>query len=125
MKKRLLTMSVLAALSGHLMADEFGYMVFTLNDGTMKSITANGLTLSFTDGNLSAKSGNNELTIPLNSLKVMAFSKNGVTAIGDTMADDDSEEIYDLQGNRVTRAEMRKGVYIIKTKNRTYKVNIR
>ena len=125
MKKRLLTMSVLAALSGHLMADEFGYMVFTLNDGTMKSITTNGLTLSFTDGNLSAKSGNNELTIPLNSLKVMAFSKNGVTAIGDTMADDDSEEIYDLQGNRVTRAEMRKGVYIIKTKNRTYKVNIR
>lgn len=125
MKKRLLTMSVLAALSGHLMADEFGYMVFTLNDGTMKSITANGLTLSFTDGNLSAKSGNNELTIPLNSLKVMAFSKNGVTAIGDTMADDDSEEIYDLQGHRVTRAEMRKGVYIIKTKNKTYKVNIR
>ena len=125
MKKRLLTMSALAALSGHLMADEFGYMVFTLNDGTMKSITANGLTLSFTDGNLSAKSGNNELTIPLNSLKVMAFSKNGVTAIGDTMADDDSEEIYDLQGHRVTRAEMRKGVYIIKTKNRTYKVNIR
>ena len=125
MKKRLLTMSVLAALSGPLMADEFGYMVFTLNDGTMKSITANGLTLSFTDGNLSAKSGNNELTIPLNSLKVMAFSKNGVTAIGDTMADDDSEEIYDLQGHRVTRAEMRKGVYIIKTKNRTYKVNIR
>ena len=102
-----------------------GYMVFTLNDGTMKSITASGLTLSFTDGNLSAKSGNNELTIPLNSLKVMAFSKNGVTAIGDTMADDDSEEIYDLQGHRVTRAEMRKGVYIIKTKNRTYKVNIR
>lgn len=125
MKKRLLTMSVLAALSGHLMADEFGYMVFTLNDGTMKSITASGLTLSFTDGNLSAKSGNNELTIPLNSLKVMAFSKNGVTAIGDTMAYDDSEEIYDLQGHRVTRAEMRKGVYIIKTKNRTYKVNIR
>lgn len=125
MKKRLLTMSVLAALSGHLMADEFGYMVFTLNDGTMKSITASGLTLSFTDGNLSAKSGNNELTIPLNSLKVMAFSKNGVTAIGDTMADDDSEEIYDLQGHRITRAEMRKGVYIIKTKNRTYKVNIR
>lgn len=125
MKKRLLTMSVLAALSGHLMADEFGYMVFTLNDGTMKSITASGLTLSFTDGNLSAKSGNNELTIPLNSLKVMAFSKNCVTAIGDTMADDDSEEIYDLQGHRVTRAEMRKGVYIIKTKNKTYKLNIR
>lgn len=125
MKKRLLTMSVLAALSGHLMADEFGYMVFTLNDGTMKSITASGLTLSFTDGNLSAKSGNNELTIPLNSLKVMAFSKNCVTAIGETMAYDDSEEIYDLKGHRVTRAEMRKGVYIIKTKNRTYKVNIR
>ena len=118
-------MTMLAALGGTLMADEYGYMVFKLSDGTTKSITASGLILSFSNGNLSAKSGNNELTIPLNNLNKMAFSKDSVTGIGDSMADDGTEEIYDLHGHRVTRAEMRKGVYIIKTKNRTYKVNVR
>ena len=118
-------MSVLAALSVHLMADEYGYMVFTLNDGTTQSIAANGLSLSFAGGNMTAKNGTEALTISLNSLNAMAFSKNGATAINNAMTDDDSEDIYDLQGHRVTRAEMRKGVYIIKTKNRTYKVNVR
>ena len=125
MKKRLLSMSVLAALSVHLMADEYGYMVFTLNDGTTQSIAANGLSLSFAGGNMTAKNGTEALTISLNSLNAMEFSKNGVTGINDAMTVDNSEEIYDLQGHRVTRAEMRKGVYIIKTKNRTYKVNVR
>ena len=125
MKKRLLTMSVLAALSGQLMADDYGYMVFTLTDGTTKVIASNGLNMSLADGSLTAKSGGDELTIPLNSLKAMAFSKGATTVIDASVTDDGTEEIYDLQGHRVTRAQMRKGVYIIKTKNRTYKVNVR
>lgn len=118
-------MSVLAALSGQLMADDYGYMVFTLTDGTTKVIASNGLNMSLADGSLTAKSGGDELTIPLNSLKAMAFSKGATTVIDASVTDDGTEEIYDLQGHRVTRAQMRKGVYIIKTKNRTYKVNVR
>ena len=125
MKKRLLTMTMLAALSGQLMADEYGYMVFTLTDGTTQSITASGLSLSFADGSLTAQNGSKTLTIPLGNLKTMAFSKDGQSGVDAVTTDDGDEEIYDLQGHRVTRAQMRKGVYIIKTKNRTYKVNIR
>ena len=118
-------MTMLAALSGHLMADEYGYMVFTLTDGTTQSITANGLSLSFTGGNLTACNGTEMLTIALTSLKTMAFSKGGTTGIDATTTDNGTKEIFDLQGHRVTSAQMRKGVYIIKTKNRTYKVNVR
>jgi len=118
-------MTMLAALGGTLMADEYGYMVFTLNDGTAQRITANGLSLSFAGGSLTAKNGAETLTIPLSSLKTMAFSKDGLAGIEAATTDDGTEEIYDLQGHRVTRAQMRKGVYIIKTKNRTYKVNVR
>ena len=125
MKKRLLTTSVLAALSLHLTADDYGHMVFTLTDGTTQSITASGLSLSFAGGNLTAKNGTETLSIPLSSLKTMAFSKDGLAGIEAATTDEGTEEIYDLQGHRVTRAQMRKGVYIIKTKNRTYKVNIR
>lgn len=118
-------MTMLAALGGTLMADEYGYMVFTLNDGTAQRITVNGLSLSFAGGSLTAKNGAETLTIPLSSLKTMAFSKDGLAGIEAATTDDGTEEIYDLQGHRVTRAQMRKGVYIIKTKNRTYKVNVR
>ena len=118
-------MTMLAALSGQLMADEYGYMVFTLSDGTTQSITASGLSLSFADGSLTAQNGSKTLTIPLSNLKTMAFSKDGQSGVDTVTTDDGDEEIYDLQGHRVTRAQMRKGVYIVKTKNRTYKVSVR
>ena len=54
MKKKLLTMSVLAALSGQLLADDYAYMVFTLSDGTTQRITVDHLSLSFADGNMTA-----------------------------------------------------------------------
>ena len=130
MKKRILTMSMLAALSGQLLADDYGYMVFTMSDGTTQSISANGLSLSFSNGSLTAKSGTNTLTISLTNLTKMAFSTENdtaVTEIGElgTLPLDDTAEIYDLRGHQVTKAQMRKGVYIVKTKSRTYKVNVR
>jgi hypothetical protein len=33
-------------------------------------------------------------------------------------------DIYDLQGRKVTKDQMRKGVYVVKTKECTYKVNV-
>ena len=38
---------------------------------------------------------------------------------------DDSTDIYDLQGHKVTKAQMKKGVYIVKTKQGTYKMVVR
>jgi hypothetical protein len=42
-----------------------------------------------------------------------------------TADDDEIEAIYDLQGHQVTREQMRRGIYIIKTKNGTSKVSVR
>ena len=38
---------------------------------------------------------------------------------------DDATDIYDLQGHKVTKEQMRKGVYIVKTKDRTYKLVVK
>ena len=38
---------------------------------------------------------------------------------------DDAIEIYDLQGHQVTKAQMRKGVYIVKTKEKTCKIVVK
>ena len=35
---------------------------------------------------------------------------------------DETTDIYDLQGKKVTKEQMRKGAYIIKTKQGTYKI---
>jgi hypothetical protein len=39
--------------------------------------------------------------------------------------DDENAEIYDLQGHQIQKEQMRKGVYIIKTKNRTRKILVK
>jgi hypothetical protein len=38
---------------------------------------------------------------------------------------DEATDIYDLQGHKVTKAKMTKGVYIVKTKSKTYKMVVR
>ena len=129
MKKKILMLSLWAAMSGTVAADEYGYMVFTLNDGTTQSISTEGLSLNFGNGKLTAKSGTNTLTIQLEDLKKMAFSSENVTgieSIGNTQATIDSQaDIYNLRGQKVTKDQLEKGVYIVKTKDKTYKVIVK
>lgn len=127
--KKFFILSLLAATSGTVLADDYAYLVFTLTDGSTQSIATEGLSLKFNDTDLTAKSGTNALTFSLTSLKKMEFSNDGTSGIETVDCSkgniDSSSEIYDLQGHRVTKEQMRKGIYIVKDKNRTYKVNIK
>ena len=38
---------------------------------------------------------------------------------------DEATDIYDLQGHKVIKEQMKKGVYIVKTNNRTYKMIVK
>ena len=38
---------------------------------------------------------------------------------------DEKADIYDLQGRKVSKEKMRRGVYVIKTKNGVRKVNVK
>lgn len=129
MKKKILILSMLATMSSHVLADGYGYMVFTLTDGSMQSIAANGLNLSFGNGKLTATSGTEIVAIPLESLQSMAFSKEGLTGIQPIdygqLTIDDSTEIYNLRGQKVSKEQMQRGIYIVKTKERTYKMIVK
>ena len=73
--KKLLILTMLAALTTGARAAEYNYLVFTLSDGSEQAIVATGLNITFTDGNLVATTGNETLaTIPLASLLKMQFS---------------------------------------------------
>ena len=48
----------------------------------------------------------------------------GCVKIGEATLDE-ATDIYDLQGHKVSKEQMKKGAYIVKTKNRTYKMIVK
>ena len=112
-------------------ADDYAYLVFETTDGAKASVSVEGLTLtisgttltvgtqSFTLSNLSKMyfsasdetTGIKPLTISPEGERSEAFPREGLDGV-----------IYDLQGHKVTKEQMRKGVYVVRTNGKTYKV---
>lgn len=123
MKKIVLFMMALVGVQT-LLADDYPYLVFETADGTKTAVSSTTLTITIKDGKLMA--GSKEFT--LTDLSKMYFSETGETTAVETVdveTLDDATEIYDLQGRKVTKAQMRRGVYVIKTKKGTRKVNVK
>ena len=124
----MMILTLLCALYLGARAADYNYLVFTLNDGSEQAIVANGLNITFTDGNLVAATASETLaTIPLATLQKMQFSES-TTGISDlpTDGDDDIKAIYDLQGRMMPLdTQLPKGTYIVKTSSRTLKVTVK
>ena len=127
--KKLLIMTMLAALTMGARAAEYNYLVFTLNDGTTQSVSATDLNITFANGNLTATSGSNTVTIALSNLTKMEFSNDGTTGIDRVSYDftiTDDTEVYDLIGRRLpSTATLSRGIYIIKSNGKTTKVQVK
>ena len=102
-------------------AEDYTYLTFETTDGAKASVAVADLTLTISGTTLTA--GTQSFT--LSNLSKMYFSNTdettGIETITSATLDEDTD-IYDLQGHKVTKAQMQKGVYIVKTKNRTYKI---
>ena len=126
MKKLLLS---LITLMGSLAAQAdttYPYLTFELTDGSKASVAiSSDISLTFSGTTLTIGQEAFELT----NLSKMYFSTSDQTTTGisavHAIDSDEVEAIYDLQGRQVSRSEMRRGIYIIKTKNGTSKVNVR
>ena len=108
-------------------AGDYAYLTFETTDGAKASVAVESLTLTISGNTLTA--GSQQFT--LSNLSKMYFSNIDETATGIESIDnsqltiDDSTEIFDLQGHKVSKNQIRKGVYIVKTNNRTYKMIVR
>ena len=126
--KRMMILTLLCALYLGARAADYNYLVFTLNDGSEQAIVANGLNITFTDGNLVAATASETLaTIPLATLQKMPFSESttGISALP-TDGDDDIKATSDLQGRMMPLdTQLPKGTYIVKTSRRTIKVHVK
>ena len=110
------------------MAGNYPYLTFELTDGAKVSVPVTSLTLSVNGTTLKAGSQ----TFTISNLSKMYFSStdettNGAPAIEELTADDlEGKEIYDLNGHRLdSDAQLPRGVYIVKSKNKTCKIVVR
>ena len=109
-------------------ADSYTYLTFETTDGEKASVPVSSLTLTISGTILTA--GSQEFT--LSNLSRMYFSTTDeTTTTGINSIDsgewtmDNSVEVYDLQGKKVEKSQMRNGAYIVKTKNGTCKIVVK
>lgn len=108
-------------------ADNYTYLTFETTDGTKTSVDVSSLPVTINLDNSTLTIGNQ--TFVLAGLSKMYFSTSDETTTGienisiETL--DEVTDIYDLQGHKVTKAQMKKGVYIVKSNSRTYKMVVR
>lgn len=126
MKKIVLFLTMMVGvLTAH--ADSYTYLTFETTDGAKASLSVEGLTLSISGTTLTAGAQSFTLT----NLSKMYFSTSDETATG--ISEElrvNSEEFasaafYDLHGKMVDKSQLSKGIYIVKTKSRTYKMVVR
>ena len=124
MKKIILFMTMMVGvLTAH--ADSYTFLTFESTDGAKASVSVSDMTLTISGTTLTA--GTQSFTLTNLSKMYFSTSDETTTGISEVMkADlDEATDIYDLQGHKVTKAQMRRGVYIVKTKSRTYKMVVR
>ena len=117
---------IMMALVGALtvQAEEYAYLTFETTDGAKASVDVSSLTLTVSGNTLTAGSQ----TFTLSNLSKMYFSNTSeTTAIEEitTATLDEAADIYDLQEHKVTKEQMKRGVYIVKTKSKTYKMIVK
>ena len=123
MKKIVLFLTMLVGVLTAQAAD-YTYLTFETTDGAKASISVSNLTLTINGTTLTA--GTQSFT--LSNLSKMYFSNTDETTGIEEITSatlDEATDIYDLQGHKVTKDQMRRGVYIVKTNSRTYKMVVK
>lgn len=115
-------------------AEDYPYLTFEMTDGAKVSVSVESLTLSFNETTLTAGSQ----TFTIFNLAKMYFTTTSETTTGIESIDNLSidrllskdDEVYDLSGKRVmsgtsSNAKLKRGVYIIKTKDGISKIAVK
>ena len=102
----------------------YNFLTFEMTDGAKVSVAISSLTLTINGNTLTAGSQ----TFTLSNLSKMYFSNTDETTGIEEMNSatlEEATEIYDLQGHRIAKEQMTKGVYIVKTKSKTQKIVVK
>ncbi len=114
---------------------DYPYLAFQTVDGSLQTVAAEGLVITFADGKLVASNGDGSRPFTLSDLSKMYFSTSAeeADAIGEVESADSPVEIYTVAGICVGRYEslkdargsLEKGIYVVKSGSRTTKMMVR
>ena len=123
--KRLLFILMMMTGVLAMQAADYPYLTFETTDGNKVSVSTESLTLTVCGTTLTA--GNQSFTLVNLSKMYFSTSDESTTGISETMTADLNEvtDIYDLKGNKVSKSQMQKGVYIVKTNKGTFKMTVK
>lgn len=123
--KRLLFILMMMTGTLAMQAGDYPYLTFETTDGNKVSVSTESLTLTVSGTTLTA--GNQSFTLVNLSRMYFSTSDESTTGISETMTADLNEvtDIYDLKGNKVSKSQMQKGVYIVKTNKGTFKMTVK
>ena len=132
--KRILLFLLLALPLMSASADDYRFLAFQTQDGTVQTLPITGLRITFADGQLIATDGTTNVTLPLSELSKMFFSNTEVTAIESVAVSEGRYEgvVYNLQGVRVGSIReggnglqsLPRGIYIVTRQGKTEKISI-
>lgn len=115
-------------------AEDYYYLTIVETDGAKTSLTAVGLSLTFSSNELTASNAytDESKTIALSRLASMNFSNNDeTTAIRGILPDgaisfNDADAVFTLQGQKLPKfRQLPKGVYLVRKGHVTQKMQIR
>ncbi len=123
--KRLLFILMMMTGTLAMQAGDYPYLTFETTDGNKVSVSTESLTLTVSGTTLTA--GNQSFTLVNLSRMYFSTSDESTTGISETVTADLNEvtDIYDLKGNKVSKSQMQKGVYIVKTNKGTFKMTVK
>ncbi len=121
-----------------MMAQSLDYITFRTANGTERSMTAVGTTITFKDGQITATNGADKATWSLSELSTMFFSSqatgietattqpvtvaiiNGQLQV--TAPNGSNISVYTADGRLVSGNNLTKGLYIVRVNQQTFKV---
>ena len=133
--KKFLTIMAALLIAISMQAYDYPYLSFQTSEGTVQSVSVNELIITFSNGQLVLTNTDGSQTFSLSDLSYMFFSKEqnttGVTRIEDVS--NQTVEVFTLNGLVIGRfeslqkakAELKPGLYLIKSNGKTQKVVIR
>ena len=109
-------------------ASDYTYLTFETTDGAKTSVDISSLPVTINLDNSTLTIG--DQTFALADLSKMYFStQSETTGISEELIVNSEEfataTFYDLQGHKVSKDQLRKGVYIVKTQSKTHKMVVK
>ncbi len=135
-KTLILLLTLMPALG--MMAQSLDYITFRTTNGTERSMTAVGTTITFKDGQITATNGADKATWSLNDLSTMFFSAQATSIESATIQPvavaiingqlqvtapaGSSVSVYTADGRLISGNNLNKGIYIVRVNQQTFKV---